>query len=251
MLSPWWTRPRWLHRLLTRRAAATIVTNEHFAEIIRDLGGKALVLPDIPTSHDTAPVTLGSEANITVVSTFAADEPLTEVLSAAAALPDVQFHVTGDPRRAPEDVIDSAPPNVRFTGFLPDGEFYGLLSASHAVMCLTTRDHTMQCGACEALSLGTPIITSDWPVLRSYFHAGTVHVDNTAAGIRTGVAEMLQHHDGYRQGIVTLQEAQQRAWTAGQESLLRLLGEDRQDAPVVTQTSPMERPDPRSGGAHG
>ena len=31
------------------------------------------------------------------------------------------------------------------------------------ILALTTHDHTMQRGACEAVSLGVPIITSDWP----------------------------------------------------------------------------------------
>ena len=50
MLSRYWTRPRWIYRYLARSAAATIVTNEYFANTVRGYGGRALVIPDIPMS---------------------------------------------------------------------------------------------------------------------------------------------------------------------------------------------------------
>jgi hypothetical protein len=88
-------------------------------------------------------------------------------------------------------------------------------------MCLTTRDNTMQRGACEALSLAKPIITSQWPLLREYFHQGTVHVDNTGAGIRRGVQEMCSRYEEYVTGIRTLQVRQQAEW---REKLTELIG---------------------------
>ena len=48
MTSRYWTKPRWLIRALTRAAAVTIVTNEHFAGRIRADGGRALVIRDVP-----------------------------------------------------------------------------------------------------------------------------------------------------------------------------------------------------------
>jgi glycosyltransferase involved in cell wall biosynthesis len=223
MLSPYWTRPRWLHRLLARRALATIVTNEHFAQRIRRWGAAALVLRDIPTSFPRGPIPpdLGS-FNVLVVSTFASDEPLSEVLVAAGMLPEVTFHVTGDPSRADERLLADAPANVRFTGFLPDERYYALMRGSQAVMCLTTRDHTMQRGACEALSLGRPIITSDWPLLRDYFSQGTVHVGAAADDIRRGVLEMRGGHERYAREMIELQARQSQEWEAGLASLTAL-----------------------------
>jgi glycosyltransferase involved in cell wall biosynthesis len=104
------------------------------------------------------------------------------------------------------------PANVHFTGYLPNETYYALLANSQAVLCLTTRDHTMQRGACEALSLGKPIITSDWPLLQTYFHAGTVHVDNTPEGIRQGVLVLKADYGRYQAGIRQLQIEQQREW---------------------------------------
>lgn len=223
MMSPLWTRPEWLYRRVARRAMATIVTNEHFAGIIRARGGRALVVQDIPAEFPDGEYVRGEAFTVAVVNTFAEDEPLSEVVDAARALEDVTFLVTGDPSRAPQGLVAALPENVRFTGFLPDPDYYGLLRSSDTVMCLTTRDHTMQRGACEALSLGKPIITSDWPILSDYFSLGTVHVDNSAPGIRDGVVEMRRGLREYQRGIVELHAHQTRQWEEAHRALLGLL----------------------------
>jgi glycosyltransferase involved in cell wall biosynthesis len=157
-----------------------------------------------------------------VVNTWSGDEPIVEVAAAAAELPEVTFEVTGhaDARVAR---LGPLPPNVHFAGFLPDADYYDLMQRAQAVICLTTRDHTMQRGACEALSLGTPIITSDWPLLRSYFDRGTVHVDNTAPGIRDGVQGMMEHYDRYLDEIARLREVRRADWDARRAELVGLL----------------------------
>lgn len=219
-----WTRPRWLYRLLARRAVATIVTNEHFARQIQGWGGRAFVLRDIPTSFDSGgEYPLSDAFNLAVVNTFAKDEPLGEVLEAARGLPHVQFYITGKVESAPPGLLARAPSNVRFTGFLPDASYYALLGGAHAVMCLTTRDNTMQRGACEALSLGRPIVTSDWPLLRAYFHKGAVHVPGHAAAIRRGVLQLQTRYDTYAAEIIDLQAAQRQEWQEKIEALMRLL----------------------------
>jgi glycosyltransferase involved in cell wall biosynthesis len=220
MDSSYWARPRWLHRALARRAAATIVTNQHFADRLGGWGARAIVIRDVPTTFEVGvPWTRDGGFWVTVVNSFGPDEPLDEILAAAEALPDVRFHVTGALRRARAEVVDAAPRNVTFTDFLPDDRYYALLASSDAVMCLTTRDHTMQRGACEALSLGVPIITSRWPLLEEYFHAGTVHVSNDAAGIRAGIQRMRAHHDEHRRGIAELQRDQVAEWEVGSSKL--------------------------------
>lgn len=223
MQSPYWTRPAWLFRYLNRRALATIVTNEHFAEMVRGCGGRALVVPDILTTYPGRPRSMEGTFNVVVVTSFSADEPLQEVMMAAGQVPEARFHVTGDRTRRSRDLPRNIPDNVRFTGFLPTESYYDLMASSDAVMCLTTRDHTMQCGACEALSMGKPIITSNWPVLMDYFSRGTLHVDNSAVGIRDGVREMMRHHSRYEGEIRSLQSQRRREWQAVLASLLDLV----------------------------
>lgn len=222
--SRYWTRPQWLYRFLARKAVTTIVTNEHFRQLISDWGGHAFVLRDIPTSFpETATYPVNGQFNVAVVNTFAPDEPIEAVLDAASELTDVHFHITGKKSRAGHRLPHHTPDNVHFTDYLPDEFYYALLDASQAVMCLTTCDHTMQRGACEALSLGKPIITSDWPLLRDYFHKGTVHVDNTSAGIRQGILRMKCSHQQYQAEIKELQTEQRKEWSVKMTLLADLI----------------------------
>jgi glycosyltransferase involved in cell wall biosynthesis len=225
LLLPFWTRPRWLWAGLARKALATIVTNEHFAQTLRSWGARALVIRDIPTTFpENGLYPLNGDFNVTVVNTFASDEPLEQVLEAARDLDGVHFYITGRVSRGDPRLLERAPRNVTFTDFLSNEQYYALLRGGHAVMCLTTRDNTMQRGACEALSLARPIITSQWPLLREYFHQGTVHVDNTSAGIRQGVREMCSRYDEYVTGILALQVRQQMEWKEKLRELIGLIG---------------------------
>ena len=221
-----WLRPRWLNRLVARRAAATLVTDPHWAARLERDGARAMVIPDIPTprSHDPVPSTDQAESTfeLLVVNTWSADEPLQEVVAAAAELPEVRFHVTG--RRDGRVLqLGPVPANVRFTDFLSVAEYERLMASVHGVVCLTTRDHTMQRGACEALSLARPIVTSRWPLLESYFSAGTVHVDNTAAGIRDGVRTLMAHYGEYASAIGELRQRRWDEWLDRRSALIELV----------------------------
>lgn len=225
LLSKGWTAPpTWIKRFLAKRAVATIVTNEHLEQMVTNLGGTALILRDVPTTFTVQNrYPINGKFSVALINTFSKDEPLSEALEAAAGLPDVQFYITGKISNKAQDLVDQAPANVHFTGFLPDQEYYSLLKTAQAVMCLTTRNHTMQRGACEALSLGKPIITSDWPILRQYFNKGTVHVDNTATGIRQGIWQMKENLNSFEVGIEALQIAQHNEWQQKIKALAALL----------------------------
>ncbi len=221
---PYWRRPRWLHRRLLGHAVTTVVTNGHMADVVHDDGGRSMVVRDVPTGFPIgARPALPDAFNVAVVSSFAPDEPLEAIVSAAADTPDVVYHVTGPNHRAPGRVPSPLPPNVHLTGFLPDEDYYGLLSSVDAVMCLTTRDHTMQRGACEALSLGTPLITSQWDVLTEYFELGTVHVDATTEDILRGIREMRTEHARHRKGMQELRDQRQEEWRRARDGLVEQL----------------------------
>lgn len=222
---PFWTKPRWFWSILARKALMNIVTNEHFENMLKEWGAPAMVLHDIPTTFPkTELYPMNGDFNVTVVNTFSFDEPLEQVLDAAREMEGVQFYITGKVSRGSPALLERTPKNVQFTDFLSTEKYYSLMHTSHAVMCLTTRDHTMQRGACEALSMGKPIITSHWSLLQEYFNKGTVHVDNTSSGIRSGVYEMKSHYDRYLSGIRELQGSQQAEWQQKIAELTALVG---------------------------
>jgi glycosyltransferase involved in cell wall biosynthesis len=233
-----WALP--LQKLIVRRAVTNIVTNEHWADVVRSWGGSALVMYDafldLPAGA-TYPVPAGF--NVAFVSTFATDEPVDAVVAAAKALPDVHFHVTGDRRKAKASTLAAAPPNLTFTGFLePNGEYLGLLRAVDAVIVLTTRDHTLQLAGCEAIALGKPLVTSDWPYLRELFGPAAVYVAPRAGDVRDGVVEARRRIDELRAHAVEVREQRRLEWR-GRIAQLRAMASPARDgteaAPLVPE----------------
>jgi glycosyltransferase involved in cell wall biosynthesis len=92
----------------------------------------------------------------------ASDEPVAAVDGAADLLAgEADVVITG---RTPPTSSSGA----RRTGFLADAEYRELLGEAAVVLALTLREATMQRAAYEALALGTPIVSSDTRVLRSW-----------------------------------------------------------------------------------
>lgn len=249
LLAPWWKWSLPIHAFLSRRAVTTIVTNEYLEAIVKAWQADTFILADIPTKFPQGKeFPLNGKFSLAVINTFSPDEPIGEVLQAAASLPEVQFYITGDPIRARKTFLQHHPPNVKFTGFLPDDEYLGLLRSVQAIMVLTTDNHTMQRGACEAVSLGKPIITSDWPILRDYFHKGTVYVDNSGHGIQQGILQMQKDRETFEQEILLLQQERRLEWEEKYAGLTRLIEHSLGHESVSEIIPNKARPHQTSGG---
>lgn len=121
---------------------------------------------------------------IAVISSFATDEPIQEIVEAARIVLDTTtFYITGDNSRISERKLlkwKRSAKNIIFTGFLDYAEYINLLEKVDAIMVLTKQDYTMLSGAHEALGLEKPLITSDWRHLREYFVKDTIYVNNSS-----------------------------------------------------------------------
>ena len=224
LLAPWWAWSLSLHGFLSRKAITTIVTNDHLQQMVASWNAHAFVLTDVPVVLSARrPVELDkTKFNIVVISTASYDEPIAEIFQAAKGLPNVAFHVTGNYKNR-QHIIQVAPDNVHFTGYVPDDTFYGLMEAAQVVMCLTTENHTIQSGAGEALWLGKPIITSCWPLLQQYFSKGTLHVDNTADRIYQAIVKMQENLPALKADILALQQERWRDWQNNANALVTLI----------------------------
>jgi glycosyltransferase involved in cell wall biosynthesis len=222
-LHPRWRRLQWLQRALCRRAATTLVHNDHLAEKVRRAGGHATLVPDVPVIFaEVDPFLHPPQFCVAVVCSFNPDEPLAAILEAARLLPDVRFFVTGDPRHFPP-LFAALPENVSLTGFLSTPAYGGLLAGADAVLTLTTRDHTMLRGAYEAIYQGTPVIVSDWPLLRAAFDEGAVHVDNSAAQIAAAVRSVQANLVSFREAAARLRQKKLDRWNTVRETILARL----------------------------
>jgi hypothetical protein len=221
--------PRWrwsvgLHRILSRWAAVTIVHNRHQEEIVRGWGVPTLTIGFVPGAYPAGtPFPFGVGFNVAVVSSFEWDEPLDVVFEAAGRLPHVHFYVTGDARRATPALLSLKPANCTLTGYLPYDQYVGLLRGAGAVLDLVTADHTLLLGAFEAVSLETPLIISDWPILRDYFPIGALHTPNTVEGVVAAVGRAQVEQGRLRAEVGRLRRELDDAWALQRVELERLL----------------------------
>jgi glycosyltransferase involved in cell wall biosynthesis len=227
-----WKPLLFLHHWFSRAARMTIVTNEYMQAILSEWTARALIIRDVPVCFaEPAHPRLDGACNMTLVATFTRDEPIELFFRAAAQLPEIRFHVTGNFRRTETRVLAAKPDNVRLTGFLPDADYVGLILASDAVIALTTMDHTMQRGAYEAVYLGRPIVTSNFELLRRHFYKGTVHVDNNVDSLVAGLRTMRENLGRFRAEVEELRRERLQDWNRV-EAELRLLTSERSWSPA-------------------
>jgi glycosyltransferase involved in cell wall biosynthesis len=223
-LSSPWSWFVWLHRLLSKKALTTIVHNKDQEKIVQRWGCRYHVLGFTPGDYSySEDFPVNGKFNVAVIAIFSSDEPLETVFEASSRLPGVDFYVTGDYRKISQDRLSKKPGNCHLTGFLSYGQYVSLLRKADAVLDLTTRDHTILMGGFEAVSIGTPLITSDWPILKDYFSQGTVHVSNTVEGICEGVRRVQSEGDVLRLGMQQLRDRLQNEWEQKFEELESLI----------------------------
>jgi hypothetical protein len=113
-------------------------------------------------------------------ASFAADEPIAELLAAAREAPEVSILITGNLKNCREPhLVANAPANVRFLGYLSRTDFEALIVNCDAVIAFTRFDG-IQLSVCgEAVGCGKPMLASNTKTLRTLFPTGTCFVDST------------------------------------------------------------------------
>ena len=178
-------------RWLARRSAGVMTTTTSWVEVVQGWGASGLVVHEAPPAWSVSEQPPPNQRpQVLMVGVFSDDEPVEEVVAAAALLPDVDVAITGDLARAPEGMREHAPPNVTFVGFLGPEDYRRRLEGSDVVIALTTEPTSVMRAAYEAVYARRALVVSDWPTLREVFplarHAGNHSVDLTEA-----VAEAL------------------------------------------------------------
>jgi glycosyltransferase involved in cell wall biosynthesis len=225
-LSPKWRWSVGLHRFLSKGALVTIVHNTSQEKIVKEWGCRYLVIGFTPGSYPVGEkFAVAGQFKVAVASSFHEDEPVDLVFEAASLLPDVNFYITGDPTRIALPLLPKKPDNCFLTGYLSYEQYVGLLRGVDAIMVLTTGHHTLLMGGFEAVSVGTPLIISDWPVLRDYFSRGTIHVPNSVEGICEGVSRARREQPSLEQGILELKSQLETEWMRKFGELREILSE--------------------------
>ena len=212
-IGPPWERFAAISRFFCGRADLTIVTNRELAGRVERAGGRALVIPDVPTEqHPPQPPTQAKEPVAVFVSSFAQDEPIDVVIEAARRCPDVRVKVTGRPKGPGKRALERAPANIEVLGFVGRDTYLETLASADVVIALTTRDHTMQRGAYEAIYLGVPVIVSDWPLLREHFGDGGLVTANEAGALADCLRQAVEQREELTASARRLRERKLALW---------------------------------------
>jgi glycosyltransferase involved in cell wall biosynthesis len=207
-----WTLP--LQRFTARRALVNVVDQERFRELFTSWGAKALVLENPPKAVPAGVRTGQPEREVALayVGTFGGDEPVDALMEAARGVPEVHLYVLGDTALAERRTVESAPPNVTFTGYLLRDAYWQRLASARGVIVLTRHEHSLLGGAQDALDAGTPLLISDQPTLRAHFTKGTVFAPNSAEGLAAGMRQLLRDETRLREEIVALRQELAARW---------------------------------------
>jgi glycosyltransferase involved in cell wall biosynthesis len=217
---PRFRRLQGLQATMERHAAINIVHNEHLQNIVVGRGAQAILVPDVPVEYQEGKeYDLPEHFNVTVVCSFNADEPIQEILAAARQVPEIQFYMTGNPKHLSERLKSARPKNVILTGFISDTAYGSLMRRSDVVMSLPTRDHTMLRGAWEAIYQGTPVIVSDWPVLKEAFDQGAIYVDNSPESIAAAIETAHDCQDRLRLEAEKARQSRIARWKQTRDAL--------------------------------
>jgi glycosyltransferase involved in cell wall biosynthesis len=219
---PFINRQRWIERLsrwVLRKADLTIVTNRQLADVVERCGGRAFTLPDrIPAPAAVAARALPGAFNVVLIATFAPDEPVAEVLEAVRGM-EVELYVTGDHRKLDPSVVATVPPNVRFTGYLNEEDYWILLRSVDAIVDLTLMDDCLVCGAYEALAIGRPMILSHNSASVELFGDSAIFTDNTAVDIRRALERVSSERTRLQAAAERKRNELTDLWTVGAREL--------------------------------
>lgn len=189
---------------LFRRADGVIVSNESLARKLDALEINRFVLPDaIPKfSSKTLSNPISSEVEVsksrgilivTLICSFAADEPIREFLSFVKSS-SARFRIfcTGKVAMA-GSLTELSSERIVFTDFLSNSDYDALLQSSDLLVDLTTREDCLVCGAFEALAAKKPILLSDTPALREAFGRTALFSKNDRESYRIVVESFISN----------------------------------------------------------
>jgi len=194
---------------IVRNTSLVILSNRNLESAITVHGGRCISIPDpLPHIEPAAIARADDRFDVLFICSWAADEPIVEVLRAAQILekkdPGVRVGITGRPKLAKVGWNDPVPRNVELTGFLAEADFDRRLASADAILDLTTRADCMVCGAYEAVSAGVPSVLSDNEPTRAYFTKGVLFTDNTAADIADRLLEIKGSHERLKSEVTEL-----------------------------------------------
>jgi hypothetical protein len=131
---------------------------------------------------------------------------------AVGELAGVDVAITGDPRRAPAGLLESAAPNVTFVGYLRGDHYVDAIARADLIVTLTTEATSVMRAACEAVWAERPLLLTDSPATRGAFPFA-VHVHNDIDAIKSAITALRDDLTTATTDLAAAREAQEKTWT--------------------------------------
>jgi glycosyltransferase involved in cell wall biosynthesis len=220
-----WCAP--LQRILARHAMTNMIDHSEHLRIFNSWGAKISMMERPPIKPPSTGEKLANASNrfvVTLINTFAGDEPLEQVVKAANSLPDMLFFILGDATKAKKSLIQEAADNVIFPGYLLSDRYWTQLYSSNVIMTLTNTPFSLVAGGIEGMSVGKPLILSRQPALTDYFTKGTIFVEHSVESIVDAVKQTRAQEDHLKEEIAKLAIEKRERWNSERQKLFDMIG---------------------------
>lgn len=208
-------------RYIQSQADLTIVTNKALAATVIANKGQAIILPDKlpypPNGMDN--LKLSGKINLAYICSFGSDEPYLEVVEAARIIPSyIYIYVTGNYKGKIEQ--SDLPDNLKLLGFIPEKEYWDLISSVDGIIVLTKREDCLTCGAYEGVALGKPMVLSKTKAIMDYFSSGCVYAEPKPLDIKLAILQLVDTMTEFESDVVALKNDLAYRWGVNFDSLL-------------------------------
>lgn len=222
-----WKIFHFLSKFTVKHAHLTVVTNQFLLETINSWGGTGYILQDkLPTMNLGEPIILNGEINIVYICSYSDDEPIEEVIESARTIPfNWTIYITGKIKTHRLPARHSIPNNIILTNYLSEKQYQDLLVSADLLLILTKQEHTLTCGAYEAISLLKPFIISDTKALREYFFSGAVYCDTSHSpeSISGSIIKGIRNKKQLSLEIQELKNSIEKQWPIRLNQLVNLI----------------------------
>jgi hypothetical protein len=207
-------------RFLISKADFVIVTNTELANIVKKLNGSPITLNDpIPVfQYEKKSKPTNHKFKITLICTWAADEPVAEFLKAACKIENAEFYVTG---KVKNQNFPQKYSHVNFPGFLSRDEYIKLIASSDLIVDLTTRENCLVCGGYEGVGVEVPLLLSKTESLQATFDYGVVFCENTESEITIGLQTAIESSEFYQEEIQKMKTIHMKRWEVASFELIK------------------------------
>ncbi len=213
-----WKPYRIIRKYFFKRAYWILFHNDHNHAIAKKLYGNIRGI----TLNDPIPLPSGDLKirncekckNVVIISTYDINEPFLECVKAGQLLSKENdgwvLTFTGDSSVVPQKYKNLN--NIEFTGFVTYNEYWAILRGADVIVSLNKRRGVITCGLWEGVSLNKPVVTNDYPVIKSIFGDSLIYSKNDYKDILRAIKVAYQERKKYRRKIMSRKNIIELEW---------------------------------------